>query len=151
MTTLTAAGLLSAIFFLTLSAAFAGQPESSTEDAIVYIYRYKQFVGSALEPSIYCDDDELARMDNGRFFAVKLRPGAHILRSNDKQSGVRIEAKSGSEHYLRVELVPGAMKGHGRLVLVQKEQGAYEMAKLKPLGASKIRDHDRVSATAAGQ
>jgi hypothetical protein len=29
----------------------------------VYIYRYKQFAGWALEPSVYCDEKELAKMD----------------------------------------------------------------------------------------
>jgi hypothetical protein len=38
----------------------------SQAKATVYVYRYKQFVGAALSPSVYCDDLQLARMDNGR-------------------------------------------------------------------------------------
>jgi hypothetical protein len=62
------------------------RPSADSRSSTVYIYRYKQFVGSALGPSVYCDENELARMDNGRYFLVELPPGTHTFRSNDKQS-----------------------------------------------------------------
>ena len=34
----------------------------SSSKATVYVYRYKQFVGGALSPSVYCDETELARI-----------------------------------------------------------------------------------------
>lgn len=112
--------------------------------ATVYIYRYKQYAGSGLEPSVYCNDVELAKMDNGRYFAVKLAPGKHTFRSNDKQAGIEMDMKSGEDYYIRVEIVAGFMKGHGRLVLMQKEQGSYEIKKLKPLDADKVKDKTKV-------
>jgi hypothetical protein len=139
-------GLL--IFCFTGLAAIAQEPAADsqkTTDAkapkvTVYVYRYKQFVGSALAPSVYCDETELARMENGRYFTVKLDPGKHTFRSNDKQSGVELDMKAGQEYFLRVELVAGAMKGHGRLVLMSPEQGGYELksSKLKPLDSNKV-------------
>ena len=84
-------------------------------------------------------------MDNGRYFKVSLEAGKHVFRSNDKQAGVEIELKSGENYYIRVELVPGMMKGHGRLVLTQKEQGSYEIKKLKPLDKEKIKDTSLVT------
>jgi hypothetical protein len=116
-------------FTLSLSSFAQGTPATKTTDdqqvtssndskAAVFFYRYKQFVGSALSPSVYCDEGELARIENGRYFIVKLAPGKHVLRSNDKQSGIEAELKGGQEYYVRVELVPGAIKGHGRLILV---------------------------------
>jgi hypothetical protein len=128
-------------------------PVASTTGAAatVYFYRYKQFVGSALAPSVYSDEGELGRMENGRFFRAKFTPGKHIFRSNDKQSGIESELKAGEEYYIRVELVPGAMKGHGRLVLVPTEQGAYEIKKLKPLDADKVKDREHVLAVASSR
>jgi hypothetical protein len=114
-------------------------PATDTK-ATVYVYRYKQFVGSALEPSVYCDDVQLARMDNGRFFVAKIAPGHHMIRSNDKQSGIDVEFKAGQEYYVRIELATGFWKGHGRVVHVTPEQGAFEVKKLEPLGADKIVD-----------
>jgi Protein of unknown function (DUF2846) len=118
---------------------------SNNSQATVYIYRYKQFTGSALSPSVYCDESELARMENGRFFEVKLTPGKHAFRSNDKQAGIDLDLKGGQEYYIRVELVAGMMKGHGRLVFVQPEQGVYEIKKLKPLDANKVKNTEHVT------
>ena len=139
-------GLL--IFVFSGLAAIAQEPNANTQTttdakpskATVYVYRYKQFVGSALAPSVFCDETELAHMENGRYFTVKLDPGQHNFRSNDKQSGIELDMKAGQEYFVRVEIATGFMKGHGRLVLMSPEQGSYELnsSKLKPLDSSKV-------------
>jgi hypothetical protein len=123
------------------------QSNSQQSQATVYVYRYKQFVGSALAPSVYCDEVQLARMENGRYFTVRLDAGKHNFRSNDAQSGVELDLKAGQAHFIRVEIATGMMKGHGRLILMSPEQGSYELksSKLKPLDPSKVVDKDRVS------
>lgn len=115
--------------------------------ATVYVYRYKQFVGSALAPSIFCDGAELARMENGRYFTANLEPGKHTFTSNDKQSGIDLDLKAGEEYFVRLEIATGSAKGHGRLVLVPREQGGYELKadKLKPLDPNKVANKDVVS------
>lgn len=127
----------------TVTAAIDGKQAKAT----VHIYRYKQFVGSALAPSIYCDGAELARMENGRYFTAKLEPGKHTLTSNDKQSGIDLDMKAGEEYFIRVEIAAGFAKGHGRLILVPREQGGYELKadKLKPLDSNKVANKDVVS------
>jgi len=146
--------ILSLVIWLTGLPALAQQPAAvpSTADAkpsmaTVYVYRYKQFVGSALAPSVLCDETELARAENGRYFTVKVDPGKHSFRSNDKQSGIELDMKAGQEYFLRVEIATGFAKGHGRLVLMAAEQGIYELksSKLKPLDSSKVVDKARVS------
>lgn len=121
--------------------------EGKASKATVYVYRYKQFVGSALAPSIFCDGNQLARMENGRYFAARLEPGKHTFTSNDKQSGIDLDLKAGEQYFIRVEIAAGFAKGHGRLVLVPREQGSYEMKsdKLKPLDANKVGDKEVVS------
>jgi hypothetical protein len=123
------------------------RPTAKHSKAMVYIYRYKQFVGGALEPSVYYDGTQLARMDNGRYFAVEVEPGKHTFYSNDKQSGLELNVRAGEKYFVRVEIAAGMMKGHGRLVLMAPEQGSYELKskKLKPLDASKIVDRTRVT------
>jgi hypothetical protein len=89
-------------------------------------------------------------MENGRYFTVKLDPGKHTFRSNDKQSGTVLDVKAGQEYFLRVEIATGMMKGHGRLVLTSPEQGSYELnsSKLKPLDSKKIVNATLVSVEA---
>lgn len=116
-------------------------PESG---GTVYIYRYKQFIGMAIKPSVYCDDVEAARMQNGRYFALRLPPGEHQLRSNDTQSGIALQIKSGEVYFIRVELATGMLKGHGRLVLTSPEQGRVEVLRLEPSDHDAVRDTARV-------
>ena len=145
--------ILLAVIFLNLFAA-AQEPASSAQPAdksdtkaTVYVYRYKQFVGAALAPAVFCDEAELAKMENGRYFTVRIAPGKHVFHSNDKQSGVDLDLKAGQQYFIRVEIATGFMKGHGRLVLVAPEQGGYEMrsSKLKPLDGNKVVDASLVS------
>ena len=143
-------------FALFFSLAHAQPPQvpnpgsqSNDPQATVYVYRYKQFVGSALSPSVFCDERELARMENGKFFVAKLPSGSHVFHSNDKQAGIDVELKSGQNYYIRVEIARGMMKGHGRLILVAPEQGTYEIEKLKPLDRDKVKDSEHVVATVA--
>ena len=138
---------LTSMIGLAQDSASAAPDDAKPAPAKVYVYRYKQFVGGALEPSVYCDDVPLARMDNGRYFTASIAPGKHTFRSNDKQSGMEWELKPGQEYFLRVEIATGFMKGHGRLVVMPREQAGYELksSKLKPLDAGKVLDKDRVS------
>ncbi|HET6670775.1 MAG TPA: DUF2846 domain-containing protein [Pyrinomonadaceae bacterium] len=119
---------------------------SSTEaKPTIYFYRIKQFAGSSLEPSVYCDEKELARMDNGRYFGVTLTPGKHVCRMGDKQTGFEIDVKGDQTYFAKVSLEAGFWKGHGRLTLIQPEQGGFELKKVKLLGASKVRNRELVT------
>jgi len=111
----------------------------------LYVYRQRRYAGSALKPSVYADDIELARMENGRFFVVTLAPGKHVIRSNDKGSGVDLEMKAGQDYYIRIDIETGYWKGHGRLTLVLPEQGSYELKQTKLLDDGDIKNHELVA------
>src|SRR6185437_8444429 len=136
---------LSVAFAQDTSTAASSTSQAANPQSTVYVYRYKQFVGKALSPSVFCDDNELARMENGRYFIVTLNPGKHLFHSNDKQAGVELDLKPGEKSYIRVEIATGLMKGHGRLVSVTPEQGTYEITKLKPLDSDKVKDTQHVT------
>src|SRR5262249_19471757 len=59
-------------------------------------------------------------------------------------SWIDMNVEAGKDCYVRVEIASGALKGHGRLVLMIPEQGAPEVNRLKILGPDKVRDHERV-------
>lgn len=146
--------LLLCAFAVTTWAQDKAAPAANSQDsakATVYIYRYKQFVGAALSPSVYCDEVQLARMENGRYFTTTVEPGKHIFRSNDEQSGVVLLAAAGQQYFIRVDIAAGFMKGHGRLQLMDGQQGMYELTsdKLKPSDESKVVAKDKVSVVVA--
>lgn len=112
-------------------------PKVAPEFARLRVYRHKRYVGSALEPPIFIDGKEVAKADNGRYFTVKLMPGKHTIKSNDKGSAISLDVKPGEEYFVRVDIETGFWKGHGKLTLVMPEQGRAEYIQQKPLSADK--------------
>ena len=108
---------------------------STHTKARIYFYRIKQFAGSALEPSVYCDDKELARMDNGRFFAVDLEPGE--LGQPHVEDGVGLPDPaaelSRAERRDRATIETWLAKGVARVILgtvIADAQGCAESGRL---------------------
>jgi hypothetical protein len=112
---------------------------SNAADAVVYIYRPSKMMGKALEPSVFVDDIELARMDNGRYFALKLKPGKHIIHMTDDKKGYAIDMGPGQTYYFRIGIEMGMWKGHGKITLDDAERAIAEIKKLKFIGQDKIK------------
>ena len=140
--------VIATLVLLFVPAAMTAQepPKPSGDNVRVSVYRYKQFVGKGLRPSIYCDDKDVARLQSGRYVVLALAPGTHTFRSNDKQSQIELDLKPGQEYYIRIDIAAGFLKGHGRLTLVQPEQGAGELKQMKPVDADMIKDKQFLAA-----
>ena len=69
--------------------------------ATVYIYRPGKFFGKTLEPSVFLDEQKLLDMDNARYLALKLDPGRHVLRSNEKNSEIDQAWDAGQTYYVK--------------------------------------------------
>jgi len=122
--------------------AVAGEPSASaanTDEATVFIYRPKKIVGSALEPSVFVDETELARMDNGRYFAIKVKPGKHIIRMTDDKKGYALDMGPGQKYFFRIGVEAGMFKGHGKITLDDADRAIKEIQKLKFLDQDKIK------------
>jgi hypothetical protein len=117
---------------------------ANTSDAIVYIYRPSKMLGKALEPSVFVDDIELARMDNGRYFALKLKPGKHIVHMTDDKKGYAIDMGPGQTYYFRIGLEAGMWKGQGKITLDDADRAIKEIKKIKFIGKDKIKAADVV-------
>jgi len=117
---------------------------ADTREAIVYIYRPKKMAGRALEPSVFADDIELARMDNGRYLALKLKPGKHIIHMTDDKKGYAIDMGPAQTYYFRIGLEMGMWKGHGKITLDDADRAIKEIKKIKFIGQDKIKAADVV-------
>jgi Protein of unknown function (DUF2846) len=133
------------------SASTAIENAGAEDFATVYIYRPDKFVGKALEPSVFIDGVELARMDNGRYLMLKVKPGKHIVHMTDKKKGFAIDMGRGQHYYFRIGIEMGMWKGHGKIMLEENEKGIAEVKKLKPLGNDKIKDKTMVVVAEAKQ
>lgn len=112
----------------------------NNDPVTVYIYRPKKIVGSGLDPSVFCDEVELGRMDNGRYIMLKLKPGRHLVHMTDKKKGYELNMAGGQTYYFRVGIESGTWKGQGKITLDDNERGEKEVKKLKYLGKDKIKD-----------
>ena len=112
---------------------------ASSAEATVFIYRPNKWGGRALEPSVFVDDTELARMDNGRYFAIKVKPGKHIIRMTDDKKGYAFDMGPGQTYFFRVGIEIGMWKGQGKITLDDRERAIQEIKKLKFIGQDKIK------------
>jgi hypothetical protein len=117
---------------------------ASTADATAFIYRPDKMMGKALEPSVFVDDTELARMDNGRYFALKLKPGKHLIHMTEDKKGYAIDMGPGRTYFFRIGIEMGMMKGHGKITLDEADRATAEIKKLKFIGKDKIKAADLV-------
>lgn len=115
------------------------------DKANVAIYRYAQFTGKGIRPSIVVDGIDIARIQSGRYLMLALEPGKHTFASSDPQSQVEIDLAPGGNYFFRIEIATGVWKGHGRLMLVMKEQGVAEVRKMQPADWGMIKDRSRLS------
>lgn len=109
--------------------------------AVVIVYRPGKLVGKALEPSVFCDGVELARMDNGRYFVVLLEPGEHRIHMTQDNKRVDLKLGAGEAAFVRVRVVMGMMKGRGEPSLADEEDAAKDLKKMEPLGLDKFKDN----------
>lgn len=117
----------------TVAAEPEAKPAPSSEPAHLRVYRARRYAGSALAPSIYVDDKQVARVGSGRRCSIKLSPGEHHIRSDDKSSAITLDAKAGQDYFIRVDEEMGFWKGHGKLTLLLPEQGSAEYKLQKPV------------------
>jgi glucose/arabinose dehydrogenase len=117
----------------TATAADAGK-------AVVVVYRPGKFTGKALEPSVYCDGKEVARMDNDRYFILLLEPGEHRIHMTQDNKRVDLKLGAGEVAFVRIRIVMGMMKGRGEPSLSDEEDAAKDLKKMEPLSGDKFKD-----------
>lgn len=117
---------------------------TATETTTLVFYRPKRYWGSALTPSIIIDGVDVARLDNGRYFAITVPAGKHKIESSMKHDPLEIEVKAGQVQYLEMVILAGTWKGGGRLIPTAEADGLKAAGKLKPLD-KKWSKSDKVS------
>jgi glucose/arabinose dehydrogenase len=124
-------------------------PQSAEGKAVVIVYRPGKLVGKALEPSVFCDKVEVARMDNDRYFVLLLEPGEHRIHMTQDNKRVDLKLGAGEVAFVRVRVVMGFMKGRGEPSLADEEDAVKDLKKMEPLGADKIKSTTLVVADKA--
>src|SRR5258708_11340877 len=122
---------LISLLLLALPVNIHAQDQKPISTATICFYRPHRFEGSALKPPLFVDDIDVAHLHNGDAVEIIVFAGPHRLNSNDKSTGIELDAKAGQTYYIRVDIKTGAWKGHGAMTLVDPQQGKYEFSKQK--------------------
>jgi hypothetical protein len=106
----------------------------------VYVYRIGQYNGSFNKLTLFCDGKETARLQNGRYFVMKLQPGTHLLSDKQAQYNIKIKIESGRTYYLQAGILMGVIGGHPRFTLTDPQSGAEDIKKVRLLNKENVRD-----------
>ena len=111
-------------------------PPATQTTATICFYRPHRFEGAALKPPVVVDEVDVAHLHNGDAVQVTVNSGSHKLHSNDKSTGIELDAKPGQTYFVRVDIKTGGWKGHGQVTLIDPQEGKYEFSQQK-LSASR--------------
>jgi len=103
------------------------------QNATLVFYRQKRFYGTGLKPQIYVNGEEIAKLDNGRFFVLALKPGTYQIEFSPKQDPLQLEAQPGKTEFMEMLIISDSWKGEGRLIPADPDNGREALLKLKPL------------------
>ena len=117
---------------------------SKEPKAFIIVGRLKDFGSRNWRPSVYVDETELARSQNGRYFVAKVDPGKRSVRAEDPKHALHMDLKAGDCYFFRVEIASGLAKAHGQLVGLTPEQGASDLKQLTPIDLSHVKDPSEV-------
>src|SRR5882724_8771128 len=120
---------LMCLLLLALPLSIHAEDQKPISTATICFYRPHRFEGSALKPPLFVDDIDVAHLHNGDAVEIVVLAGPHRVNSNDKSTGIDLDAKAGQTYYIRVDIKAGAWKGHGAITLVDPQQGKYEFSK----------------------
>ncbi|HEY3826255.1 MAG TPA: hypothetical protein VGL82_16935 [Bryobacteraceae bacterium] len=107
--------------------------------ATVHIYRYRLSVEQTRHPKVSCDAFPVARMQNGRVYAIRVSPGWHVFATMDDPTGIRVDIMAGKEYFVRIDYpVNSTYSDRATATLVAPEQGRMEILKLRALDGQYI-------------
>jgi hypothetical protein len=149
-----AVGALALLLFVAIAASNADgppdgdrEPVFDTRNALVWIFRYKRVFGYASHPAVFCDEQKVAKMVNGRYFLLTLEPGVHSIHSTGKGEGVEMSFESGREYFLEVRVSDSPTFSGYKFVVdrASRYRGAEAIGDLRPLEPDEIIDKSRVT------
>jgi hypothetical protein len=118
---------------LTIFVFAVGCLPALSQNGTVTVYRPGKYVGSALKPSVYVDESQVARLGNGRYISLQIAPGKHNFESSMKKSApLEVDVKPNETVYLEMVILPGNWRGGGRLIPVGADEAKTALVKLKP-------------------
>src|SRR5258708_3510238 len=93
---------MTAVFLLTCFSSLNAQDQTGT----IAFYRESHFATGDFKPPVFCDDTELARIENGTYFQVTAPAGLHTCTVESLRGPViEVNVLAGKSTYVHVKLL----------------------------------------------
>lgn len=119
-----------AAFLLTCLAVSNAQEQAGT----VIFYREPHAMTGDFKPAVYCDGEELARIENGTSFEVTATAGVHRCTAESPQQpgAIEVSVVAGKTVYVHVNLKQGWTR-HAVLANTTEDEYENQKSRLKPV------------------
>jgi len=117
-------------FVLACLAALNAQEQTGT----IVFFREPHAMTGDFKPTVFCDGEELAHIENGTSFEVIATAGSHTctVESLQRPGAIEVNVITGKPAYVHVKLLQG-WKDHAALANIAESQYNKQKARLKPL------------------
>jgi hypothetical protein len=120
---------MTAVLLLTCFASLNAQEQTGT----IVFFREPHSATSDFKPAVFCDNSELARIENATYFRVTAPAGLHTCTAESLQRPViEVNVLAGQAAYVHVKLLPG-FRNHAVLANTTESEYNKQEARLKPL------------------
>lgn len=115
---------------------------SATDDGgIVYIYRLRMLQGAMRKMTLALDGKPLGYLQNGRYLALKLAPGAHRISDKKPEDNIEFTVEPSGTYYIRAEFAEaGLIAFNTRFSLSAQPTGESDIRRLKPGDSDQVAD-----------
>lgn len=118
-----------AIVALFIASSVAAQDQTGK----ILFFREPHAMTGDFKPPVFCDSEELARIENGTFYEIEAPPGLHKCNAESSQrSGIEVNVVAGKTAYVHVKLLQGWAR-HAELANTTEDEFNKHKSKLKPV------------------
>jgi len=98
----------------------------------IVFYREPHSMTGYFKPTLYCDRQELAQIENGTYFEVTAPAGTHTCSAQSLENPIDVNVTAGGTTYVHVKLLQG-WHDRAELVFTSGDEYAKEQRRLKAL------------------
>jgi len=101
--------------------------------ATLYVYRPKNFTGSAISYDLHIETIDMCRVKNNSKFELKIRKEGKVFvwSKTESKSACLLDVKFGETYYIKCTVGMGLLVGHPELNIVDPIIGAMEYSQVK--------------------
>ena len=114
--------------------AFVAALKAQEQIGTIVFFREPHAMTGDFKPTVFCDGEELAHIENGTSFDVIATAGSHTctVESLQRPGAIEVDVIAGKPAYVHVKLLQG-WKDHAALANTTEGEYNKERARLKPL------------------